>query len=80
MAARCGVMYFSLERGEGDERVDNVTNFRYMGRPLDQKDYDWPDVRRNIMRASSVWGRLGTLLLREGEEPRVLEILYRAVV
>ena len=32
------------------------------------------------MRASSVWGRLGTLLLQEGADPKVSEIIYRAVV
>ena len=32
------------------------------------------------MRARSVWGRLGTLLRQEGEEPRVAVIFYRVVV
>ena len=40
---------------------------------------DWPAVRQNIMRAWSVWGRLGTLLRWEGEDPRVSEMLYRAL-
>ena len=31
------------------------------------------------MRARSVWGRLGTLLRREGEEPKLLEMFYRLV-
>ena len=31
------------------------------------------------MRARLVWGRLGTLLKREGVDPRVLAIFYRAV-
>ena len=60
--------------------MKNVTTFRYLGRSLDQTDDDWPDVRKNIMRARSVWGRLGTLLQREEEEPRVSEIFYRAVM
>ena len=34
MAERCGKMEFSLEGGEGEEKVDNVTTFRYLGRPL----------------------------------------------
>ena len=73
-------MEFNLDREEGDERVENVPNFRYLGRPLDQTDDDWTDVRRNIMRARSVWGRLETLLRREGAETRVSEIFHRAVV
>ena len=43
-------MEFSLEWGEGEERVDNVTTFRYLGRPLYQIDDNWTAVRRNIMR------------------------------
>ena len=31
------------------------------------------------MRARSVWGRLGTLLLREGADPRVMAMFYKAV-
>ena len=62
MAERCGEIEFILEGGEGEERVDNAKTFRYLGRPLDQTDYDWPDVWRNIMQARSVWGTLGTLL------------------
>ena len=40
--------------GEGDDRVENVTTFRYLVRLLDQTDDDWTAVRRNIMCARSV--------------------------
>ena len=43
-------------------------------------DDDWPDVRQNIMRARSVWGRLGTLLRREGADTKVSASFYVAVV
>ena len=62
MAARCGEMEFNLDGEEGDERVENVPTFRYLGLPLDQTDDDWPAMWRNIIQARSVWGRLGTLL------------------
>ena len=62
MAARCGEMEFNIDGGEGDERVENVPTFQYMGRLLDQTDDDWTDVWQNIMHARSVWGRLGTLI------------------
>ena len=62
MATRCGEMEFSLEGGEYDDRVENVTTLRYLGSPLDQTDDDWSAVRRNIMCARLVWGRLGALL------------------
>ena len=80
MAARCGEMEFNLDGEEGDERVENVTTFLYLGLPLEQTDDDWPTMRQNIMHTRSVWGRLGTLLLREGEDTKVLEKFYRAVV
>ena len=80
MVARCGEMEFSLDGDAGVERVYNVTTFRYLGRPLYQTDDNCLAVRRNIMRARSVWGILGTLLQREVAEPKASEIFYRAVV
>ena len=38
-------MEFNLDGEEGDKRVENVPTFRYMGRPLDQTDNNWPAVR-----------------------------------
>ena len=71
MAERCGEMEFSLDGEEGDERVENVPTFRYLGRPLDKTDDDWKAVRWNIMRVRLVWGRLGTMIQQEGAEPKV---------
>ena len=59
MAARCGEMDLSMEGGEGYERVEGVATFRYLGRPLDQTDDDWPAVRRKIMHARPSGGDLG---------------------
>ena len=73
-------MKFNLDGEEGDEIVENVPTFQYLGRPLDQTDDDWPAVRQNIMRARSVWGRLGKILGREGADPKVSARFYRAVV
>ena len=55
----------SVWRGERErerEMVENMPTFRYLGRPLDQTDDDWPAVRWNIMHARSVWGIPGMLL------------------
>ena len=54
MAVRCEEMEFSLDGEEEEERVENVTTFWYLRIPLEQTYDDWPDVRRNIMRARSV--------------------------
>ena len=80
MSARCGEMEFSMEGGEGGDRVEVVTTLRYLGSPLYQTDDDWPSVRRKIMRARLVWGRLGTLFRREGAGPRVAATFYRSVI
>ena len=79
MAARFGEMEFSMEGGEGCDRVEGVATFRYLGRTLDQTDDNCPAVQRNIICARSVWGGLGTLIIQEGTNPRVAEIFYRAV-
>ena len=54
--------------------------FRYLGRPRDQTDDDWPAVRRNIMLGRSFWGRLRKLLRQEGTQPMVLAIFFSEVV
>ena len=59
--------------------MDGVANFKYLGRPLDQTVNDWPAVRLNFRWAHRVWGRLGKLLRREGEEPKVAAMFYREV-
>ena len=78
---KCVGKWSSVCRGvEGDKRVENVTKFWYLGIHLYQTDDDWPAVQSNIMRSRSVWGRLRTLLRREGAEPRVSKMFYSAVV
>ena len=59
--------------------MDGVANFKYLGRPLDQTGNDWPVVRLTFRWAHRVWGRLGKLLLREGEETKVAAMFYREV-
>ena len=79
MVARCGKMEFNINGEEVDERVEILPTFRYMGQPLDQLDDAYQAVRQYIMHARLVWGRVGTLLWREGVDPKVLAILYKAV-
>ena len=79
IVARFGKMEFSLEVEEVEKMVGGMENFKYLGRTLDQTYDDWPVVGLNIMRARLVWGRMRTLLRREGADPRVSEMFYRAV-
>ena len=57
-----------------------METFNYLGRILDRSDNDWAAVLRNIRKARKVWSRLGKLLWREGDEPRVSAMFYWAVV
>ena len=79
MTVRCGKLEFSLYKEEGGEMVEGVVTLKYLGRTLDQTDDDWSVVRRNITRTRSVWGRLGTIMRREGVVPNVFAVFYRAV-
>ena len=79
MVEKCGYMEFSLEGEEGDEMLEGVAMFKYLGITLDKTDDNWTAVRRNILRARSVWGRLGTMIQREGADPRVSAMFYRTV-
>ena len=80
MAARCGEMEFNLDGEEGDNRVQNVRTFQYLGRLLYKTDDDWPAVRQKIIHARLVIGRLGKQLLWQGVDPNVSASFYRVVV
>ena len=64
----------------GGEMVEGVVQFKYLGRPLDQTDDDWPAVRKNINRAWKVWGILRKILKSEGADIKVSVVFYRLVV
>ena len=57
MAERSGEKEFKLYGREGYALVEGVTQFKYLGNPLDQMDDECPVVQRNVQRAGRVWGR-----------------------
>ena len=57
-------MELRFYRRVGGALVEGVENFKYLGRPLDQTDDDWPAVRHNVKRARMVMWRLGKMLRR----------------
>ena len=59
--------------------MEGVENFKYLGRPLEQTYDEWLAVIWNVNRLQRVWGRLGNILRREGANPKVAGIFYRAV-
>ena len=56
-----------------------VTEFKYLGRVLTNRDDDWPAVAGNIRKAQANWGRLARILGREGADPKVSHSFYTAV-
>jgi hypothetical protein len=60
--------------------IENVEEFLYLGRILQNKDDDGPTVRRNLRRARNRWAQLRHLLTREGANPRVMASFYKAIV
>ena len=72
VANRCVEMEFSMIGKEGEGTIERVALLKYLGRPLEQSDDNWPAVRQNIGRAQQVWGRLGFILRQEGADPFAL--------
>ena len=54
--------------------VEGVAMFKYLGIILYQIDDDWMVVRQNILRARSIRGKFGKLLLQKGADPRLSEM------
>ena len=62
-----------------EEPIQNFSTFRYLGRVLTAGDYDWLAVVGNLGKAQKSWGRLSRILSREGADPKVSRIFYKAV-
>ena len=64
-----------------------VTSFQYLERVILEADNDWPEVVRNwtavvmnLSGARAVWKRMPIILSREGAEPWVSGIFFKAMV
>ena len=77
---KCLETTFSLKGEDKAECIEGFEVFKYLRRFLYFPDNDWPGVLQNIRKAWQVWGRIGKMLRREGEEPAVLAEFYCAVV
>jgi len=62
------------------DALESVSLFRYLGRPLSSFDEDWPAVYHNLKKARKRWARVSRVLTREGADPRVCGMFYKAVV
>ena len=57
-----------------------METFKYLGRILDWSDDDWSAVLWNSGKVQRVWSQIWKMLRREGADPRVSAVFYRAVV
>jgi len=60
--------------------LDNVDTFLYLGRVIACDDTDWPAVQKNLSKARKRWAQFSRLLRREGANPRVSGLFYKAAV
>jgi Reverse transcriptase (RNA-dependent DNA polymerase) len=87
-AARMRQRYASADSRRASEEVftingevlEQVSVFKYLGRLLSSNDSDWPTVYYNLKKAQMRWRRVSRVLTREGADPRVCGMFYKAVV
>jgi hypothetical protein len=54
-----------------------VSEFKHLGRTLENTDNDWPAVKRAVQQACMTWRQLGKT---QQAGPKVMASIYRAVV
>jgi hypothetical protein len=64
----------------GDEALERVTKFRYLGRILSQDDHDLSACVRNIQRAKAKWAAVSKVLKREGASKKSFARFYLVIV
>ena len=60
--------------------LENVTAFKYLGRVMTEGYDDWPSVVGNLQGERKSWERLSQILIREGADPKVSGICFKAVM
>ena len=51
-----------------------------MGRVLTAGDDDWPVVVGNLRKARKIWMRTTRILIRDGEDPKISGLFFKAFV
>ncbi len=64
---------------DGDT-LESVNTFRCLGQPLSVTDTDWPALGQNLAKTQARWAQISRLLAREGANPFVSAMFYKAVV
>ena len=60
--------------------IENVKEFKYLGRVVNNKDDDRPTVMENLRKARMKWGRISRILSTDGANPRAMASFYKAIV
>jgi len=58
--------------------IESVGSFRYLGRAESHADSDWGALHTNLRMARHKWYKLSKLLTREGANPRIFGMFYKA--
>ena len=64
----------------GDQPVERVSYFKYLGRILTQDDRDWTAIAANIRKARQRWGMVARILSREGATTKTMGYFYKSIV
>jgi hypothetical protein len=64
----------------GDATLEQVTQFRYLGRIISEDDNDVPTCLRNIQRAKAKWAAISRVLKRDGASQRAFARFYLVIV
>ena len=65
----------------GDNIINSVTEFKYLGRILDNKDDDSKALQNQLGKARAVWGRIGKILKKRADSNiRIMSIFYKVVL
>ena len=60
--------------------IENVTEFRYLGRVVNNRDDDRPTVIENLRKARIKWGRISRILSKDGANHKAMASFYKAIV
>jgi hypothetical protein len=60
--------------------IDHVDTFKYLGRHLTATSTDITAVNSNLQKSRKTWGRISTVLKREGVDRKTMANFYKTVV
>jgi hypothetical protein len=59
--------------------IGKVTEFKYLGWVVNNKDDDRQTVIENLRKARIKWGRISRILSKDGADPKAMSSFYKAI-